>query len=69
MSSADPGGVDHVPTSRLVQCTDCNGIVSLLPGDIVRRHLDPNLGSDLPRAERVCTGSRGRWNWKEIDRV
>lgn len=68
MSSADPGGVDHVPTSTLVECTVCHGNVTLLPGGIVRRHLDPNLGPELPRAERVCPGSRGRWNWKAIDR-
>lgn len=69
MSSADPGGVDHVPTSTLVKCTICGAHVSLLPGDIVRRHLDPSKPSTMERADRVCPGSRGRWTWtREVAR-
>jgi hypothetical protein len=64
VSSADPGGVDHVPTSRVVECTDCGGIVTLLPGDIVRKHLDPALGPDIERRDRICKGSRTD-HWKE----
>jgi len=62
MSSADPGGVDHVPTSTLVQCDDCEAYVTLLPGDILRRHLDPAKGPEFDRRDRVCPGSRQqRW--------
>lgn len=66
MSTADPGGVDHVPTSTLVECELCGGFVSLLPGDIMRRHLDPGKPRELERRERICPGSRSRWNWKKV---
>jgi hypothetical protein len=58
MSEKNRGGHDYVPTSTVVQCTVCEAATTLLPGDIIRKHLNPALGTHLERRDRICTGSR-----------
>jgi hypothetical protein len=60
MSKTNPGGRDYVPTSTVVQCLACDAYVALAgtTEPVLRRHLDPNTDSGLPRAQRVCPGSR-----------
>lgn len=48
---------DYVPTSTIVSCTICKQPVSLVSGDLLRKHLDQGLDPDLPRRERICPGS------------
>jgi hypothetical protein len=58
MSRANPGGHDYIPTSTIVQCLTCDAYVALAGEAVLRRHLDQNRPFGLPRAERICPGSR-----------
>ena len=62
MSKTNPGGHDYVPTSTIVQCRTCDAYVALAGEGtatvVLRRHLDQNTPNTLPRAERICPGSR-----------
>lgn len=57
MSTSEPGGRDHVPTSTIVQCDHCEAYVSLLVDGVMRKHLDPSKQPPLPRTERICPNS------------
>lgn len=58
MSANNRGGADYVPTSTVVACDLCGAVTTLLPGDIIRKHLNPALGPHLERRDRICPGSR-----------
>lgn len=63
MSKTNPGGHDYVPTSTVVLCNGCDAPVTLLKGDVLRKHLDQGIDSSKPRPERICRCS-GTGDWR-----
>ena len=51
---------------RTVECHECGAFIGLAKGFVTRRHLNPRLDRNLPRATRLCL-SAGTRAWAALD--